>query len=727
VAHAIELMGTVVRVFRDGWLVGGGSASASTEEVVSVKGRPVIAFVLLAGLLVVPAYVAPTASAATDSTTRVSVATNGTQANSDSFGSAISADGRYVAFESEASNLVDGDNNGTADVFVRDRVAGATTRVSLTTGGTQANGGSYLGAISADGRFVAFYSMAGNLVAGDTNGTNDVFVHDRVTGTTTRISVATSGTQANDHSELPTISADGHYVAFSSGASNLVTGDTNGAYDGFVHDRVTGTTTRASVATDGTQANGRSSSPAISADGRYVAFPSEASNLVASDTNGKEDVFVHDQVTGTTSRASVTTDGTQAIGDSNSRAISGDGRYVAFNSSASNLVTSDTNGKKDVFVHDQVTGATTRVSLTTGGAQANDDVSGPTISADGHYVAFSSWATNLVADDTNSVLDGFVHDRDTGSTTRVSLTTSGAQANDGSGASAISADGRYVTFQSAASNLVPGDTNGRLDVFVRDRLTPGLAAVTRLSDFNRDGVTDLVARDAAGRLWLYPGNGSGEFKSRRQMGVGWNTMTTIVTPGDVTGDRNGDIIGRDTAGRLWLYPGNGASRFLAKRLIGSGWNTMTAITNAANLNGTGRPDLLARDTTGALWLYPLTGNTVFGPRSKIGTGWNGYTILGPGDVSGDGRADILARDPAGSLWLYRGTGTGRVGGRTLVSSGWAPMTALVTPGNWDRAAGNDVLARNAAGTLWLHPGNNAGSLGAPRQIGTGWQAMTYLG
>jgi alpha-tubulin suppressor-like RCC1 family protein len=256
----------------------------------------------------------------------------------------------------------------------------------------------------------------------------------------------------------------------------------------------------------------------------------------------------------------------------------------------------------------------------------------------------------------------------------------------------------------------------------------GTAAVTRLGDFNRDGVTDLVARDTTGRLWLYPGNGTGGFLSRRQMGQGWNSMTTIVTPGDVTGDGNADILGRDTGGRLWLYPGNGAGSFLAKRQIGKGWNIMNAITNAANLNGAGRSDLLTRDTAGNLWLYPLSGNAVFGRRSKISTDWAGYTtILGPGDVSGDGSADILARDAGGSLWLYLGDGTGAVGGPTLVSPGLAAMTALITPGNWDRAAGNDLLTRDAAGLLWLNQGDNAGGFDPPRQIGKGWQGMTYIG
>jgi len=643
-----------------------------------------MALVLLAGLLVVPASLAPTASAATGATTRVSVATGGTQANGNSgsgtlsadgnlFGGppVISADGRYVAFESVASNLVAGDTNGREDVFVRDVVTGATTRVSLANGGAQANNDSQGASISADGRFVAFGSVASNLVAGDTNGKFDVFVHDRDTGATTRISVATDGTQANNYSFSAAISADGRYVAFTSDASNLVAGDTNDTSNVFVHDRDTGATTRISVASDGTQANNAGVGPSISADGRYVAFFSMASNLVAGDTNDTFDVFVHDRDTGTTTRVSVASGGIQANNYSIQPAISADGRYVAFQSWPSDPVSGETTGRRDVFVRDRVTGATTRVSIASSGTQANNDSS--------------------------------------------------------SGGAAISADGRFVTFESLANNLVAGDTNGKQDVFVRDRLAPGLAAVTRLSDFNKDGATDLIARDAAGRLWLYPGNGSGEFKSRRQIGVGWNSMTAIITPGDVTGDRNADVLGRDTAGRLWLYPGNGAGRFLSRRQIGSGWKTMTAVTNAANLNGAGRPDLLARDTTGGLWLYPLTGNAVFGSRSKIGTGWNGYTILGPGDVSGDGRADIHARDPAGSLWLYRGNGTGRVGGRTLVSAGWAAMTALVTPGNWDRAAGNDLLARDAAGGLWLHPGNNTGGLGTPRQIGSGWGGFTYIG
>jgi Tol biopolymer transport system component len=683
--------------------------------VVSVNRHPVVTFALLAGLLVVPASMAPSASAAAGATARISVATGGTQANNNSDKPAISADGRYIAFSSSASNLVAGDTNGVQDVFLRDQVSGYTTRVSVDSFGAQANGASSSPAISADSFYVAYQSMASNLVAGDTNSRPDVFVYHRITGVTTRISLATGGTQANSVSNSPAISTDGRYVAFSSDASNLVAGDTNGCGDVFVRDRATDATTRVNVATGGTQANENCSDGpislemAISADGRYVAFDSTATNLVAG--GGPHDVYVRDRVTGTTTLVSVPMGDFPNVG-SDSPAISADGRYISFVSAYPLM-----GDFWYVFVHDRVTSTTTQVNSPV----ASDNTDSPALSADGRYVAFHSEST------TNSRNDVFLRDRVTGTTTRVSVATDGTLANNVSQQPAISADGRTVAFSSNANNLVADDTNAKADVFVRDRLAPALAPVTRLSDFNKDRITDLVARDATGRLWLYPGNGSGYFLPRRQMGVGWNSMTALVTPGDVTGDGNADILGRDTAGRLWLYPGNGVSGFLTKRQIGSGWNGMTAITDAANLNGAGRPDLLARDAAGALWLYPLTGNAVFGPRSKIGTGWNEYTIWGPGDVSGDGRADILARHTTGSLWVYRGNGTGGLGVRTLVSSGWAATPTLVTPGNWDRAAGNDLLARDPVGTLWLYPGNNAGGLGQPRQIGMGWLGMTYLG
>jgi len=404
----------------------------------------------------------------------ISVASDGTQGNRESFSSSISADGRYIAFSSNASNLVNGDTNyycdtnhdgsftdNCTDVFVHDRVTGETTRVSVASDGTQGNGGSYGPFISADGRYVAFPSQATNLVAGDSNGCEDIFVHDRETGQTTRVSVSSNGTQGDYASFYPTITADGRFVAFESWASNLVVDDTNGEIDVFVHDRITKVTTRFSVASDGTQGSGWY--PFISADGHYVAFASGSDNLVVGDTNNTSDIFVKDRVTGETTRISLASDGSQANDLSQNPSISGDGLYVAFESWATNLVLGDTNLLRDTFVHDRVTGETTRVSVASDGTQANGNPSNPIISTDGRYVAFESWASNLVVGDTNSTNDIFVHDRVTGETSRLSVASDGTQGNNYSWYPSISADGRSVAYHSFADNLVVGDTNNTCD------------------------------------------------------------------------------------------------------------------------------------------------------------------------------------------------------------------------------------------------------------------------
>ena len=412
------------------------------------------------------------------STERVSVGSDGSQGDSGSGGDAshdvaVSAEGRYVAFSSCASNLVVDDTNGECDVFVRDRITKETTRVSVASDGVQANDYSGSPAISGDGRYVAFVSWANNLVANDTNGTVDVFVHDRLTAATTRDSVASDGRQGNGGSGPVSLSADGRFVAFTSWASNLVVGDTNGCADTIVRDRASGATTRVSVATGGTQADhGSDGSPAISADGRYVAFRSFGSNLVTGDTNGQLDVFVHDRSTAATTRVSVASDGTQANGPSGSPAVSGDGRVVGFDSLASNLVDGDTNGSWDVFAHDRTTGVTTRVSVATDGAQGNWSSFEPSLTPDGRLVAFDSHSSNLVADDTNGCDDVFLHDMVTGTTTRVSVATDLTQGGGDSRHAAVTPDGLFVAFASDAMNLVQGDTNHYLDVFIRDRGTP---------------------------------------------------------------------------------------------------------------------------------------------------------------------------------------------------------------------------------------------------------------
>jgi hypothetical protein len=299
--------------------------------------------------------------------TRVAVDRSGHQANGTSFSPAISAHGRFVAFGSAASNLVPGDTNNADDVFVRDRKLQVTRRISVGAGGQQANSSSFSSEISAGGRFVAFFSDASNLVPGDTNNADDVFVRDRRMQVTRRISVGAGGQQANGTSFSPAISAGGRFVAFASWASNLVPGDTNGTQDVFVRDRRMQVTRRISVGPGGQQANSDSFSPEISAGGRFVAFWSIAKNLVAGDTNRRADVFVRDRTAKLTGRVSVGPGGQQANRRSLYPEISAHGRFVAFFSRAFNLVAGDTNNRFDVFVRDLVARVTRRVSVGSGG------------------------------------------------------------------------------------------------------------------------------------------------------------------------------------------------------------------------------------------------------------------------------------------------------------------------------------------------------------------------
>ncbi len=417
-------------------------------------------------------------------TGRVSVDSAGVQGNNWSgLTPSFSADGRYVAFFSEATNLVPGDTNGFGDVFVHDRQTATTQRVSISSSGEQGNNSSMDVGLSADGRFVAFASAASNLVTGDTGPMTDIFVHDRQTGYTERVTG-----QANGASDSPSISANGRYVAFSSEANNLVLNDTNGVADVFVHDSQTGLIQRVSLSSAGVQGNYVSSKPHITDDGRYVAFLSRANNLVSIDGNGLTDAFVRDLQASTTAMVSVASSGAQGYGFADSVSISRDGRYVAFGYSTDDLVSDDTNNASDVFVHDRITGETRRVSVSSSGTQGNAAGVNPAlssfdahISSNGRYVAFSSYADNLVSGDVNDRVDVFVHDRQSGATELASVSTAGDHGDGSSFAPNVSGDGRYVAFQSYAANLVSDDTNGVPDVLVRDRGAP-------------DGLTNISTR-----------------------------------------------------------------------------------------------------------------------------------------------------------------------------------------------------------------------------------------
>jgi len=455
-------------------------------------------------------------SGAVGVTDRLSVAGDSTEALGSSYGvAAISPDGRFIAFSSEAGNLVPGDTNAFSDVFVRDTCRGASsactpsiTRVSVANDGSQAVGTSTEPVMSAGGRFVSFTSSAANLVPGDANVKSDVFLRDTCTGatgcvpSTTLVSVSGSGVQGANDSRDPAISADGRFVSFVSLADNLVSGDTNASQDVFLRDTCVGasacspSTIRVSVANDGAQATGSSASEsyysAMSADGRFVVFASRATNLVASDTNATADIFLRDTCVGVSSctpatvRVSLDSAGDEANAESFLPGMSADGRFVVFTSWATDMVPDDTSGGHDVFVRDTCRGATAsctpsnrRVSVGSNGAQANQNSGGPatggaSISGDGRFVAFGSRATNLVGGDNVGQFEIFLYDSCEGasgcvpSTKRLSAALDGTQStgSERSDAPVISTDGRFVAFTSDSTAFLPGDTNDKTDVFL---------------------------------------------------------------------------------------------------------------------------------------------------------------------------------------------------------------------------------------------------------------------
>jgi Tol biopolymer transport system component len=429
-----------------------------------IGGRIVVACVLLGAL---PPVARAAVGGGRGGPSLISLALDGGEADGASFTPSISADGRYVAFASAASTLVAGDTNGMEDVFVYDRVARTTERVSVSWLGAEGNGASYGPAISADGRSIAFTSAASNLTPGEGNEEIDIFVRDRIDRTTVLVSAGPQGAMGDGSSVAPSISADGRYVAFESDAATLVSDDRNGTGDVFIRDVVTAVTRRLSAAGNGQQTESPSFGAAISADGASVAFESFSSRLVPGDTNGALDVFVADVPTGTINRVSLATDGGQANERSYSPSISADGRIVAFASFANNLVPDDTNGLLDVFLRQWDQQTTTRLSVGPDGAQGDGLSFAPIVSADGALVVFSSEAGNLVPDDSNGIRDVFVAFTASGDLTR--LSRPGRSKGQGDGPSlgpVVDASGVMVAFASFATNLVEGDTNGQSDVFV---------------------------------------------------------------------------------------------------------------------------------------------------------------------------------------------------------------------------------------------------------------------
>lgn len=391
---------------------------------------------------------------------RVSVDSNGNEANSYSYYSSISGDGRYVAFQSQASNLVADDTNGRSDIFLHDRQTSTTTRVSVDSNGNQANGYSEYPNISSDGRYVVFSSTASNLVSDDTNGKRDMFIHDTQTSETELINLSIDGSEITNiyyYNNNISISANARYLAVRATTKTVVNGKNISRYEVLVYDRQTDETERVSVDSNGNLANQYSEYPTISADGRYVAFQSNATNLVAGDTNGISDIFVHDRQTGETKRVSVDSNGNQGNDYSRYPTISADGRYVAFISDANNLVSDDINEIQDIFIHDLQTNKTELVNVYSGCNRGFDYYRNLSFSSNGRYLSFSAHSNK----NHSSTYGSYIYDRQTEKTVSI-LGNSYYDEN-----SRISADGTYVVFTSYHNNLVNGDTNSTSDIFVK--------------------------------------------------------------------------------------------------------------------------------------------------------------------------------------------------------------------------------------------------------------------
>jgi len=448
-------------------------------------------------LLLVPSSVALAAPALAQATRRVDLGLGGALPDAPVSVRGIAGEGRFVLLESAATNLVAGDTNGAGDVFVRDLARDVLERVSVDDAGAEGQGESRRGTLSADGRFVAFESLAA-LVADDTNGVQDVYLRDRKLGRTLRVSVDEHGREATRPSAWGSVSDDGRHVAFDS-LARLAADDVDDVNDVYVRDRDpdgdgdldgAATTIRLSRPLGGDRANGSSFFPRISGDGRRVVFHGLASNLAPGDGNHDWDVFVRDrdpdgngvldESDATTAILSASASGVQGGRASRDAAIDRDGVQTAFWSDSGNLVPGDTNHVADVFVRDLARGTTVRVSVDSAGHEGNGASLNPTLSADGRFVAFVSVATNLVAGDTNARQDVFVHDRDpdgngifdegNGTTRRESLSPFDAQGAGVHSLAFLSASGRRVAFQSTSADLVPGARAPGGAVYLRDRI-----------------------------------------------------------------------------------------------------------------------------------------------------------------------------------------------------------------------------------------------------------------
>lgn len=394
--------------------------------------------------------------------------------------------------------------------------------------GTTGNGYSFSAVLSSDSRYVAFESSSTNLVPDDNNRASDVFIRDLVTGTLEAVSTNPAGATGNGTSMTPTMSGNARYVVFASTAIDLTAAiDTNNAKDVFVRDRQAGATFLVSAAVTGDAANARSWDPCISSDGRYIAYLSDATDLVDEVSVGGTSLVLHDRLLGTTEILDITVTNQGPNAEVTELVLSADGSVIGFDSSADNLVETPLPETKHVYVYDRKVGQTEVVSVSSTEQPAWSTSRDPSLSADGRYVAFHSQASNLVANDYNGTFDVFVRDRELGTTVAVSATAS-LTGNGYSVTGRISANGKYVAFQSSAKNLVAGDTDGLPDVYVRNVQTGEFAIAARGPDGSRcTGTSYGPSISANGRFIGFDTD---------QCGFEGTVWDVYITPNPIFGD-----------------------------------------------------------------------------------------------------------------------------------------------------------------------------------------------
>ncbi|MCA9044835.1 MAG: VCBS repeat-containing protein [Planctomycetaceae bacterium] len=695
---------------------------------------------------------------------RATLSSSGGELTDHSYNGDISGDGRLLVFSSRANDVVTGDSGSISDIFLRNLEDGTITRLSQNGSGGGGNRDSLSPSISENGRFVVFHSYAQNLVEDDNTSTSDIYLADLQTGELELISRKFNGNRnASNHSSTAAdVSNDGRFVVFQSEGNNLVADDRNGMIDIFLYDRQTAEMTRVSQAVGGGDSNNHSYSPHISGDGRYVVYASAATNLIDGDGNGQMDVFRYDRTTGETVRVNAALSG-EANGWAVAPSISNDGRFVAFDSSASNLVAGDTNRAIDVFIVDMNSGTTQRIEGLNG--QADSHSWYPRITGDGNVVAFESDATNLSNVSVNNIRQTYVYDRLTQQLQLISALE--GVAGDGISRWATpNGDGSVITFTSVSTNLVADDTNGRSDAFVWYRgadnnipvvtntsqgLTMGWTATPVYTiaptDADDDPLTitvtglpaDIVLKLGNTQLTVGQSLTVAQFNSLRvdsptdgTHGDPLGTLTYSVTDGlaSVNGEMSFtlaipdvDAAYWDAFNGTWVLVNNDGTGVLNETLEVPVGDLFIQYAGQGDVNGDGLEDQLTLSRKG-VWMVRLAGtNTVV----EWGN-WTGgpYQNIRVGDFNGDGLDDVIAQAKSDGNW-YVGLSTGSSFGISGFGRWSATAWIDIVVGDFNGDGRDDIAGLIASGAQWwVGLSNGSGfdtSFYGQWEAGAGWRYL----